>query len=260
MKLKNTELFDGSFLQLGNSIFAEITSNMEMEVPEGEYTLAVANNGWGGTQDIEIERGEETVVDLSTLRGDGPKTAQILFKTDIDDAQIYIDGKQIDSSQVTDVQYGKHTLKVTADGYDDWTRTLYVNSPQSTIELNIKDDEDDSENSSTQAKAVEPEEARSSEAQIENQASSQTAGDASTNGSTSSSAAGSSSATDTSNSTSSSTSTGSSGSKSSSGSTGSSGSTDTSESGSSSLVDGLTNDQLKDYLSTLSSILSSSSN
>ena len=284
LKLKNTELFDGSFLQLGNSIFAEITSNMEMEVPEGEYTLAVANNGWGGTQDIEIERGEETVVDLSTLKGDGPKTAQILFKTDIDDAQIYIDGKQIDSSQVTDVQYGKHTLKVTADGYDDWTRTLYVNSPQSTIELNIKDDEDDSENSSTQAKAVEPEEARSSEAQIENQASSQTAGDASTNGSTSSSAAGSSSATDTSNSISSSTSTSSSGStgssgsksssgstsssgsKSSSGSTGSSGSksssgsTDTSESGSSSLVDGLTNDQLKDYLSTLSSILSSSSN
>ena len=254
LKLKNTELFDGSFLQLGNSIFAEITSNMEMEVPEGEYTLAVANNGWGGTQDIEIERGEETVVDLSTLKGDGPKTAQILFKTDIDDAQIYIDGKQIDSSQVTDVQYGKHTLKVTADGYDDWTRTLYVNSPQSTIELNIKDDEDDSENSSTQAKAVEPEEARSSEAQIENQASSQTAGDASTNGSASSSAAGSSSATDTSNSTSSSTGT------SSSGSTGSSGSTDTSESGSSSLVDGLTNDQLKDYLSTLSSILSSSSN
>jgi len=224
------------------------------------------------------------VVDLSTLKGDGPKTAQILFKTDIDDAQIYIDGKQIDSSQVTDVQYGKHTLKVTADGYDDWTRTLYVNSPQSTIELNIKDDEDDSEDSSTQAKAVEPEEARSSEAQIENQASSQTAGDASTNGSASSSASGSSSATDTSNSTSSSTSTsssgstgssgsksssgstGSSGSKSSSGSTGSSGSksssgsTDTSESGSSSLVDGLTNDQLKDYLSTLSSILSSSSN
>ena len=200
------------------------------------------------------------MVDLSTLKGDGPKTAQILFKTDIDDAQIYIDGKQIDSSQVTDVQYGKHTLKVTADGYDDWTRTLYVNSPQSTIELNIKDDEDDSENSSTQAKAVEPEEARSSEAQIENQASSQTAGDASTNGSASSSAAGSSSATDTSNSTSSSTSTSSSGSTGSSGSTSSSGSTDTSESGSSSLVDGLTNDQLKDYLSTLSSILSSSLN
>ena len=29
------------------------------------------------------------MVDLSTLKGDGPKTAQILFKTDIDDAQIY---------------------------------------------------------------------------------------------------------------------------------------------------------------------------
>ena len=248
LKLKNTELFDGSFLQLGNSIFAEITSNVEMEVPEGEYTLAVANNGWGGTQDIEIERGEETVVDLSTLKGDGPKTAQILFKTDIDDAQIYIDGKQIDSSQVTDVQYGKHTLKVTADGYDDWTRILYVNSPQSTIELNIKDNEDSSEESSTQAKAVEPEEARNSEAQIESRASSQAAGDESTNSSTSSSStAGASSSTDTSNSTSSSTG------------TSSSGSTDTSESAGSSLVDGLTNDQLKDYLSTLSSILSSSS-
>ena len=263
LKLKNTELFDGSFLQLGNSIFAEITSNMEMEVPEGEYTLAVANNGWGGSEDIEIERGQETVVDLSTLKGDGPKTAQILFKTDIDGAQIYIDGKAIDSSQIVDVQYGKHTLKVTADGYDDWTRTLYVNSPQSTIELNIKEDEDDSDDSSTQAKAVEPEEARSSEAQIESQASSQTAGNSSSSatGSTSSSSGtAASNSTSSSGSTNSSNSTSSSNSTNSSNSTSSSNSTNSSESSGSSLVDGLTNDQLKDYLSTLSSILSSSSN
>lgn len=142
LQLCNTSLFEGSFLQLGDRIFAEITKDMSLDVPEGSYTLAVANNGWGGSTDIEIKRGETTKVNLNDLKGEGPKKSSILFEVDVQGAKIYVDGKEIDYTSPVEITYGKHTLKVTADGYDTWTRTLYVNSKEATIQITINDNAD----------------------------------------------------------------------------------------------------------------------
>ena len=142
LQLSNTSLFEGSFLQLGDRIFAEITKDMSLDVPEGSYTLAVANNGWGGSTDIEIKRGETTKVKLNDLKGEGPKKSSILFEVDVQGAKIYVDGSEIDYTSPVEITYGKHTLKVTADGYDTWTRTLYVNSKEATIQITINDNAD----------------------------------------------------------------------------------------------------------------------
>lgn len=153
LQLSNTSLFEGSFLQLGDRIFAEITKDMSLDVPEGSYMLAVANNGWGGSTDIEIKRGETTKVNLNDLKGEGPKKSSILFEVDVQGAKIYVDGKEIDYTSPVEITYGKHTLKVTADGYDTWTRTLYVNSKEATIQITINDNADsgssDSDSSGT---------------------------------------------------------------------------------------------------------------
>lgn len=170
LQLKNTSLFEGSFLQLGNSMFAEITPDMSLEVPEGTYTLAVANNGWGGSREIEIKRGETTTVNLDDLKGEGPQKSRILFEVDVEGAKIYVDGNQIDYSQPAEITYGKHTLKVTADGYDTWTRTLYVNSAEATIQITINDgtDSDSSGSSSSEAVAQTPSETASERATEKN--------------------------------------------------------------------------------------------
>lgn len=152
LQLSNTSLFEGSFLQLGDRIFAEITKDMSLDVPEGSYTLAVANNGWGGSTDIEIKRGETTKVNLNDLKGEGPKKSSILFEVDVQGAKIYVDGSEIDYTSPVEITYGKHTLKVTADGYDTWTRTLYVNSKEATIQITINDDTDSSANDSSGTK------------------------------------------------------------------------------------------------------------
>lgn len=142
LQLSNTSLFEGSFLQLGDRIFAEITKDMSLDVPEGSYTLAVANNGWGGSTNIEIKRGEITKVNLNDLKGEGPKKSRILFEVDVQSAKIYVDDSEIDYTSPVEITYGKHTLKVTADGYDTWTRTLYVNSKEATIQITINDNKD----------------------------------------------------------------------------------------------------------------------
>ena len=224
LQLSNTSLFEGSFLQLGDRIFAEITKDMSLDVPEGSYTLAVANNGWGGSTDIEIKRGEITKVNLNDLKGEGPKKSSILFEVDVQGAKIYVDGSEIDYTSPVEITYGKHTLKVTADGYDTWTRTLYVNSKEATIQITINDNKDSlgsdsSGTGSSQATAQTPSETASERAnEKDNQSTSQ-----STTGSSQS--------------------------------TNSSQRTDSKSSDSSG--NSLTNKDISDYLSTLTSLLSS---
>lgn len=233
IKLENTSLFEGSYLQLDDSIFAEITADMELEVPEGEYTLAVANNGWGGSTQIAVKRGEQTVVNLDDLKGEGPKISSILFEVDVEGARIYIDGEEIDYSNIVEVTYGEHTLSVIADGYDKWTKTLYVNSKEATISIALEDEDDtdgtdDASNSDTSSNTTDNDNSDDNE---------------SNNGSNS----------DSNNSGNSSSSSG----ASSNGNTGSSSSSGSTSSSSSDSLGGLTNQELVDYLTTMTSLISS---
>lgn len=139
LKLTNTSLFDGSYIQIGKKIFSEITGEMSLELPEGTYTVAVANNGWGGSTEITIQRGQETVLDLDTIKGEGPKYGSILFAVDVEGATLQIDGKVVDYSQPVEVQYGVHTLTVTADSYDTYSKKLFVNSEKATIVIGMTD-------------------------------------------------------------------------------------------------------------------------
>ena len=141
LRLENTELFEGSFIQIGSKIFSEITYNMSMELPEGTYVVAVANNGYGGSTEIEIKQGKETVLDLDTLKGEGPRTGNILFAVDVVGAQLLIDGEVVDYSQPVPLQYGVHTLTVSADSYDTYSKKLFVNSEKATIVIGLSGDD-----------------------------------------------------------------------------------------------------------------------
>ena len=241
--LKNTELFEGSFIQVGSKIFAEITPDMTLEVPEGTYTVTVANNGYGGSTDVTIESGKKKKLDLDKLKGEGPKTGNILFAVDVEGAILQIDGKVMDYSEPIPLQYGVHTLTVTADDYDTFRNKLFAHSAEATIVIGLSgaegtssqeqtaDTSENTEQENTTAGNVEPGSLAGSSAGT--LAGSQTSGTAET-GSGTSTGTSDSTSTGTSDSTSTGTDT----------STGSSTSTGTSK------------DSSTDYLSTLSELLS----
>lgn len=139
LELQNTELFNGSYMQIGRDIFSEVTENMTMELPEGTYTVTVANNGYGGSKDITITRGETTTLNLEELKGEGPKYGNILFAIDVQDAKLLIDGKEVDYSEAIPIQYGLHSLIVTADNYSTYSKKLYVNSNEATIVIMMQE-------------------------------------------------------------------------------------------------------------------------
>ena len=137
LALTNTDLFEGSFIQIGSKIFAEVTKDMTMELPAGTYTVTVANNGYGGSTELTIESGRTETLDLNTLKGEGPKFGNILFAVDVEDAIVQIDGKVIDTSEAVPVRYGVHSLAVTAPGYDTYNKKLFVNSEEATIVIGM---------------------------------------------------------------------------------------------------------------------------
>lgn len=133
LAISNTELFEGSFIQIGSKIFSEITGDMKLEVPEGTYTVAVANNGYGGDTEVEIKRGQTVQLDLDTLKGEGPKYGNILFAVDVANAILQIDGNPVDYNEIVPLRYGAHSLTVTADSYETYSKNLYVNSEEATV-------------------------------------------------------------------------------------------------------------------------------
>jgi hypothetical protein len=42
-----------------------------------------------------------------------------------------------------ELRYGWHTMEVTASGYDDWSKYLYVNSEEATIVIELSDETDE---------------------------------------------------------------------------------------------------------------------
>ena len=149
LSLQDTELFDGSYLQLDKKVFAEITSDMSMELPEGNYTLTVANDGWGGSQDITIARGETTTVNLDAIKGEGPKSGKILFAIGVANAVVKVDGVPIDYANPIELKYGRHAIEVKADGYETWSRTLYVNSAEATIIIDLSTESEETDTGTT---------------------------------------------------------------------------------------------------------------
>ena len=63
--LENTETFQGGYVTIGNLLSLKVVPQMRIEVAEGTYLFAVANDGYGGSREITVEANQETVIDLA---------------------------------------------------------------------------------------------------------------------------------------------------------------------------------------------------
>lgn len=157
LQLLNTDVFEGSFLQLNNDIFIPITENMYVEIPEGSYILRVANDGWGGSKEIEILRGESTEVDLEELKGEGKKRGMVHFDIDVENVEVKVDYKIIDHTSPVELVYGTHVLEIKAEGYNTWKKYLSVNSPDATIVIELEEDDNYKSEKNTEESETEEE-------------------------------------------------------------------------------------------------------
>lgn len=140
LALTNTELFEGGWVNLGTKVYAKITKDMTMELPEGIYDFSVANDGYGDSGEVRIRRDLVTTIDLNDYKGEGPKMCKVTFDVGVAGAILTVNGKKVNYKKPLELRYGVYRLGVYAEGYDPWTRQLVVNSPKAKIDILLTDD------------------------------------------------------------------------------------------------------------------------
>lgn len=135
LKLKHEdELVDG-FIEFNSDFIEKIKKGMELTIPEGKYELTISKGKTTVTKSLVIERDEEAVLDLEDIVLEENKTGKVLFEVTPKDAEIYIDGKLIDSNDLQELGFGMHKLNAMCSGYEDLQRYFSVGEESATLKV-----------------------------------------------------------------------------------------------------------------------------
>ncbi len=165
LRLEGAEYFIGGSIEIGQKMVHQITEDMLLTVPEGEYNIVVRNGSHGGSRRAAIYRDEETVLDISDLKGEEVKTGRVFFTLTPVGASVYIDGEKIDTSSYVTLEYGIHQMIVTADGYETISQYLRVGQENANLDVEMEPDgeaeeeapEEDEDGAAAEENAVENE-------------------------------------------------------------------------------------------------------
>mgnify|MGYP002748090421 FL=1 len=147
LRLVNDENFVGGWLEIGQTQIVRITEDMLVTVPEGSYQVDISCSGGGGTKYVVINRNEETTLDIGDLEVAEAKYGMVLFSMSPADAELYIDGSQVDPSQPVSLEYGIHQIIAKADGYKSLTQYLRVGQESAGVDVQLDKVDSDSEES-----------------------------------------------------------------------------------------------------------------
>lgn len=142
VRLTNTVNYVGGIVEVGNRISTVITEDMIIAAPEGEYTLTATIKGVGGSKDITVVRGQETVVSLGSFEQAVTRygTVHLNVMPEDADATLLVDGVQTDYSDLLSLAYGTHKLTLTSNNYDEVTKDITISSVYTTININMCDE------------------------------------------------------------------------------------------------------------------------
>lgn len=152
LRLSNDQALVGGWIEVGNTVIQQITENMLLAVPEGNYQVFLSNGNAQCTKEVTIERDKEVVLDVGDLEIIADKTGKILFSVDPSEATVNIDGEAVDISKEVELTYGIHRISLEAEGYQSLTKYIQVGSAYASISFTLeaeeeKETEDEDENS-----------------------------------------------------------------------------------------------------------------
>lgn len=139
LSLKNEQPLLGGWIEVGNSIIRQITEDMLLVVPEGNYQVVLSNKNVGCVREVTVERDKEVVLDVSDLEVAEDAVGKILFTVEPESAKVSVDGKPVDISRVVELKYGIHQIQAEANGYDTLTKHIQVGSEYASISFKLEE-------------------------------------------------------------------------------------------------------------------------
>lgn len=139
LSLKNEQSLLGGWIEVGNSVIRQITEDMLLVVPEGEYQVTLLNNGISCVKNVTVERDKEVVLDVDDIEIPEDATGKILFSVTPENATVSVDGKPVDIGKAVELSYGIHRVEASASGYDTLTKHIQVGSEYATISFKLEE-------------------------------------------------------------------------------------------------------------------------
>lgn len=139
LSLKNEQPLLGGWIEVGNSVIRQITEDMLLVVPEGEYQVTLLNNGISCVKNVTVERDKEVVLDVDDIEIPEDATGKILFSVTPENATVSVDGKPVDIGKAVELSYGIHRVEASASGYDTLTKHIQVGSEYATISFKLEE-------------------------------------------------------------------------------------------------------------------------
>lgn len=167
VRLENYDTYIGGMIEIGYDVIVPVTEDMLLTVREGTYKLKITKGEHSGYKNVVVTRDEENVVSLQELQIAPDPIGTLFFDVTPAEARVMIDGETIDTSQTIELTYGKHQIRVTADGYETKEGYITVNAAYKIFTIELSGSEEDTEDSGTTTESDGSTEQDGSDASIE---------------------------------------------------------------------------------------------
>lgn len=146
VKLIGEKAFVGGWLAIDQIIKPITDEGVVVAVPEGEHELSISYHGYGGVKNIQVKRGEQSLVDVSDLEDIILKKGEVNFKIDPSAAELRVDGEKVVHLLSQELLYGIHKITVTCPGYISRNSYIKVGQEKSEFIITLKKEDDVSGN------------------------------------------------------------------------------------------------------------------
>lgn len=147
VKLEDYETYIDGMIEIGYDVIVPVTEDMLLTVREGEYRLKITKGEHSGYKNIVVEKNQQVTVSLSELQIQPDKVGEVCLSVTPKDAKVYVDGTVVNLDEPLSLTYGKHYVKITADGYEAYTGYFTVEEAYKIHKFALAETESDTEES-----------------------------------------------------------------------------------------------------------------
>lgn len=138
LRLENEDYFVNGWVDVGDKVIQKIEDDMLLVVPEGTFNAMVSHKGSSAMQEITFARNEEMLWDLGSVEITVVQTGKIIFTLTPATARMAIDGREVDTSKPVELEYGLHSMRIVAEGYDTVAQYIKVAEPSANISVELE--------------------------------------------------------------------------------------------------------------------------
>lgn len=137
IRLQNYKDFIGGFIEVGYGIIEPVSEDMLIVAREGDYKLTMQNGQLIGSKRINVVRDQEMLVDMGEFKNTDNEIGKVDFIIEPQGAELRINGAAVDYSKTIKLNYGRHAIRVSLDGYSEFNGILKIAKSHQVIKINL---------------------------------------------------------------------------------------------------------------------------